>query len=390
MVSPSLCAFDPSGSSLAVTDGDELLVYGGLEDEPRWARTLPSRIVGLGAGEGSVTTYEARGVLSWWSGSGEVYASTTVGDDGLALATARDGQACAVVFPDRVVLVERGAASRTVRIPEATAAAFSFDGGRVAVGTASGRLEILTFAGERLGGSMLEAGVRSLASSPRGSWYAASGDRIVRINATGGEPSRVTRATGLTPDCLCVSDDGTLFAVRLDDHTVIALSDPPTQNVVQLVYPSRTATGLAFGAGRVLGVALDGGDANYVDIPNKELRRTDTFSHREHVRWLVQVGIHPEAAPPPGVVAPSTPPPRATEPSPLRTPTPSRDPAAISTTNGRRSWLIGGLSLALLVVAVYWKVSADQRRVKEERDRQMQEEIEESVRESVTRSMKER
>lgn len=389
MVSPSLCAFDPSGSVLVLADGDDLLVHGGLEGEPRWARKLPARIVAVGAGGGSVVTYDARGVLSWWSASGEVYASTTVGDEGIALATARDGQACAVVFPDRVVLVERGAASRTVRIAEATAAAFSFDGGRVAIGTASGRLEILTFAGEPIGTAVLEAGVRGLASSPRGTWYATSGDRVLRIGATGGDPHRVTRAGGFAPDCISVSDDGTLFAVRLDERTVIALGDPPGETVAQLVYPDRKATGIAFGAGRVLGVSLAGGDGNYVDIPNKELRRTDTFEHREHVRWLVQVGIHPEAAPPkPQASAPppAAPPPRpliASKPPVRQTPEPTPTPPS-----ALRSWLIGGLSFLLLVVAVWWKVTSEERREKEERDRQTQEDIDRTVRDSVKKAMK--
>lgn len=393
MASRNLLAFDPSALTLAIADDHDLLVHGGPEEVPLWVRKLPAPITGVGAGGGLITTLDERGVVSWWSTSGEVYSTVTVGDGGLSLATAPDGQACAVLFADRVVLTERGAASRTIRIAGATATAFSTDGGRVAIGTETGQVRILTFAGEPMGESQLEAAVRSVASSVRGAWYLTSADRVLRIGPTGGEAHRVTRAGGYEPDCISVSADGALFAVRLDDSTVVALGDPPGETVASVTYPERKVSGVAFGGGRILGVALAGGDGNYVDIPNKQLRRTETFEGRTHNRWLVQVGMKPEAAPPAQQSAPPQARPSAPAPKPAA---PAHSPAPVTNAgeqstprqSGARSWALGILSLLLLVVAVYWKVSAEEREAKEERDRQMKEDIQKSVRDSVKKSMK--
>ena len=109
MVSQNLVAFDSAALTLVLADGDDLHVHGGPEEKPRWVRTAPARLLAVGAGGGLVTTLDARGVLTWWTGSGEVYSSSTLDDAAFGLATAPDGQACAVLFPDRVVLVERGA-----------------------------------------------------------------------------------------------------------------------------------------------------------------------------------------------------------------------------------------------------------------------------------------
>ncbi len=394
MVSQNLVAFDSAALTLVLADGDDLHVHGGPEEKPRWVRTAPARLLAVGAGGGLVTTLDARGVLTWWTGSGEVYSSSTLDDAAFGLATAPDGQACAVLFPDRVVLVERGAASRTLRIEDATAAAFSADGGRVAIGTRTGAVRIVTFAGEPFGEAQVEATVTSLAASPKGSWYLTSGDRVLRLEAQGGEAQRITRAGGYAPDCVAVSTDGSLFAVRLDASITIALSDPPKETVAQLRYPERTITGVAFAPGRVMLVGLDKGDANYADIPREELRRTETFEGRSVNRWMVSVNLDAAAAGPPPTAAPA-PSASPASPAPLPRPGPAawREAPTLPApekpvSGGAKSWVLGVLSVALLAAAVWWKVTSDEDRAKEERSRQMQEDISNSVRDSVKKSMK--
>lgn len=384
MVSRNLLAFDPSGPLLVLVDGDDLLVHGGPEESTLWARKLKAKAAGVGAGGGVITTLDDDGVLTWWSSSGEVLGTTPLGDAPLALVGAPDGQACAVLFHDRIVLVERGAAARTLRIPEVTAAAFSADGGRVAIGTASGVVKIMTFAGEPLGEAKLETDVRSLAGSPKGIWYAASGDRILRIDANGGEPQRVTRAQGFAPDCLSVSSDGLLFAARMNDKLVMSLEDPPSETIAQISYPERVATGVAFGRGHLFHIGLEGGDGNYVDIANQQLLRTDTFEGREHVRWLVGVKLgrpsRAASSKPPAAQAAAAAPAPAPAPLPAAAPVPAQ--------SAGRSWVFGVLGLVLLVAAVWWKVSAQESAAKEEREREQKQRISDEVRDSVKKSMK--
>jgi hypothetical protein len=393
MVSRNLLAFDSSGPRLALADGDDLLVHGGPDETPQWTRKLQAKAVGIGAGGGVVVTLDDNGVLTWWSGSGEVLGTTPLGDAPLALAGAPDGQACAVIYADRIVLVERGAAARTLRIPEVTAAAFSADGGRVAIGTAAGLVKIMTFAGEPIGESTLETGVRGLAASPKGTWYATAGERVLRLDAQGTSVQRITRAEGFTPDCISVSDDGLLFAVRLNDNLVMCLEDPPDETIAQIRYPARTATGVAFGRGHLFHIGLDGGDANYVDIGEKQLRRTDTFAGREHVRWLVGVTINApkRAAAPPSAPAAAPAPkaaPVAKGPDAWAAPPAAAAAPAPAKGGAVKSWALGLLGLLLLTVAVWWKVSAEERSEKEQRDRERNERIQEDVRDSVKKSMK--
>ncbi|NUO53484.1 MAG: hypothetical protein HOV80_31930 [Polyangiaceae bacterium] len=399
MVSRNLLAFDSSGPRLAIADGDDLLVHGGPDETPQWTRKLQAKAVGVGAGGGMVVTLDDSGLLTWWSGSGEVLGTTPLGDAPLALAGAPDGQACVVLYADRIVLVEHGAAARTLRIPEVTAAAFSADGGRVAIGNAAGLVKIMTFAGEPIGETQLETGVRSLAASPKGTWYATAGERVLKLDAQATSVQRVTRAGGFTPDCLSVSEDGLLFAVRLNDNLVMSLEDPPDETIAQIRYPERKATGVAFGRGHVFHIGLDGGDANYVDIGQKQLRRTETFAGREHVRWLVGVTLNaPKPAP---AAAPSKP---AAAPAPKAAPA-AKGPEAWATPFGAdpapapvatpeapkgsavKSWALTIVGLLILTVAVWWKVSAEERSEKEQRDREQKERIQESVRDSVKKSL---
>jgi hypothetical protein len=390
MAAQNLTAFDPSSLNLALADGDDLLIHGGTDEKPLWIRKLQAKAVGVGAGGGIVCTLDDNGLLTWWSGSGEVLGTSSLGDAPLALATAPDGQACAALFDDRIVLVERGAAARTVRLQDVTAAAFSADGGRVAIGTAHGQVKIMTFAGEPIGESKLEDGVRGLAASPKGHWYATSGDRVLRIDANGGEPQRVTRAAGLEPDLIAVSSDGLLFAVRLRDDLVMCLGDPPHKTVAQIDYPQRTTCGLGFGKGHVIVIGLEGGDGNYVNIPDEQLCRTETFEGRTHNRWLVGVNIDASAVPgaPPRRTS-DAPPSSAPAPKPALAPQPAPAPAAPAKQGGgARSVVLGLLSVVLLVAAVWWKVSSEEKAEKEERDRETKERIQQEVGESVRKSMK--
>jgi hypothetical protein len=295
-------AFDASGRVLVLFDGQEILVHGGDDESPRWKREVEAEPIGLAATGEAVVTLEAGGKITWWSVSdGEPLGSAASGKDAFALASARSAAVCVAVLPGGVEGAELGKDLRSLPFAGTiTAAAVRDDGARIAVGSENGVVTIATGEGEVVGTSKLEGPVASLCFCPAGdgpgSWLATSADRVLRVGPGGGPPSNVTRAQGMTPDCVCTSLDGALFAVRLDAHTMIALALPPGENVVQLRYVDREVAGVAFGPGRRLGVGLLGGDGNIVDIPGKQLLRTDTFAGRKHNRWLVDTVIDPAAA----------------------------------------------------------------------------------------------
>jgi hypothetical protein len=299
MPAPNLFAYDPIGSVLVLCDGKEVLVHRGADEAPKWKHRVDADLAGLGAGGDTVITLEIPGKLTFWSGEGGTVLETiALGCVANSLAVTRNGSKCAVVGADAVTIVVRGSAPNQLAAAGATAAAWSRDGARLAIGDASGVVRIVSAAGDAVGATRLEEAISSLCFSPAGFWIATSGDRIFRVAEDGASAEQITRAGGMTPDCVCASTDGSMFAARLNETMVIALALPSRETVVQLGYMDRKVAGVAFGPDRLLGVGLLEGDGNIVDVTDKQLRRTDTFPGRPHNRWLVSTVIKPEALPP--------------------------------------------------------------------------------------------
>jgi hypothetical protein len=345
MSDPNLCAFDAEGRVLVISDGRQVLVHGGADESPRWKHDLGADLVGLAAAGDAVMALESTGTVRFWAMvAGSPIGVVELGTPATALAAARTKALCAAVVPEGVAVVERGAEPRILPSPGACAVAFTADGARLAIGGQDGEVRILTAAGEAVGTSKLEGAVSSLCWSPAGMWIATTGDRVLRILPEGGPPEPITRAGGMAPDCVTASSEGNMLAVRLTPDIVMALAYPSKETAVQLRYLERKASGVAFGPGRLLGVALVGGDGNIVDIPEKQLRRTDTFPGRTHNRWLVSTLIAPDVVLPP---LPSKP--AAARPGPAAN-APSLDGKAAKSETSPWVWL--GLGAALLAVAL--------------------------------------
>ena len=299
MLAPNLFAYDPIGTVLVIFDGKEVLVHRGADEAPKWRHNVEGELAGLGAGGDMVITLEAQGKLTFWSGAdGVVLETIALGEAAQSLAVTRNGSACAVVASGAVLVVTRGSAPHRLEAPGATAAAWSRDGARLAIGDAAGAVRIVSSAGEAVGAAKLEEPVASLCYSPAGFWIATGGERIFRVAEGGAGVEQITRAGGMAPDCVCASTDGSMFAVRLSETAMTALALPSRDTAVQLVYMDRKIAGVAFGPDRLLGVGLLGGDGNIVDITERQLRRTDTFPGRTHNRWMVSTTIKPEVLPP--------------------------------------------------------------------------------------------
>jgi hypothetical protein len=299
MPAPNLFAYDPIGSVLVLFDGKEVLVHRGADEAPKWRHRVDADLVGLGAGGDTVITLENQGKLIFWSGAdGTVLETIALGCAAHALTVTRNGSKCAIVVADAVTIVVRGSEPNQLAAAGATAAAWSRDGARLAIGDASGVVRIVSAAGDAVGATKLEEAVTSLCFSPGGFWIVTSGDRVFRVSEDGASAEQITRAGGMTPDCVCASTDGSMFAMRLSETLMIAMALPSRDTAVQLQYMDRKIAGVAFGPDRLLGVGLLEGDGNIVDITEKQLRRTDTFEGRTHNRWLVSTVIKPEVLPP--------------------------------------------------------------------------------------------
>lgn len=371
--------FEPSGV-VALADGTDLLAHGGSDERPLWRQTLPAEIVALGAARGVFVALERGGRVTFWAPDGAPLGSQSVAADADGLAVSPDGR-FVVLAGGTATLHARGGEGQPLPVAEATAAAFSRDGSALAVGTKASELRLFSGAGVEAGVAATEAPVRSVAPRPSG-WLVAAGERILRVGPTGQPVERVTRAGGMEPDLLAVSPDGALFAARLSESLVMCLGDPPQETVAQLTYIDRKISGVAFGPERLFFVGLVGGDANYVDIAGKELRRTDPFEGRAMNRWMVKVVIEPDAAPP--VASPTAASP-ASQPAPAPPAAPS--PAPRASGPSRAVAALGVLlCLALLAGAAWLKVSSDEQNAKQRRDEQMRRDIQRSIQKNMPKT----
>jgi sugar lactone lactonase YvrE len=291
-------AYDRGGNLIVIGDNSEVLVHSGADESPLWRKTLPAPLAGVGATADTVITLDANGKLTWWNGkSGQEGETVNLNHAPRALAVKPDGT-CAVSLPESIVIINRVQEKRTLLVPNAGALAFSDTGSHLAVGTDDGRIRVFPAHGDDpIGSTEIQDPVRSIAWNGNNFWLATSGDRVFRVDPEGKSSEQITRAGGMTPDCVASSADGTLIAVRLDPKTVVVLAYPSKDSVATIQYTDRRAVGLAFGPVPYFGIGLDSGDGNKFNLRTKAVHRTDTHPGRTHNSWLLSVAIETNALP---------------------------------------------------------------------------------------------
>jgi len=271
-----------------------ILAHSGADESPLWKQTCDDPVIAVGATKTEIVTLDEHGRLVWWDAKeGKRLATTELGDPAVALAVAADGT-CAAALPERVVITRRGETEHaaTLSVAAAHSLAWSDDGARLAVGTEQGTVQVFEAAGgDPIGKADVEETVRSIAWNTGGFWLATAGERVVRIAADGGGCEPVTRAVGMSPDFVTCSADGSRFALRLDALTTVVLAYPSRDTVAQFSYIERQVVGLAFGPGPWLGVGLDKGDGNKINLETEAIHRTDTQPGRTHNSWLLSASF---------------------------------------------------------------------------------------------------
>jgi hypothetical protein len=291
-------AYDRGGNLIVIGDGSEVLVHAGSDESPLWRKKLDAPIAALGATADTVITLDANGKLRWWNGkTGQEGETVALNGAPRALAVKPDGT-CAVALPESVMIINRVQEKRTLAVPNAGALAFSDSGSHLAVGTDDGYVRVFPAHGDEvIGSTEIQEPVRSIVWNGNNFWLATAGDRVFRIEAEGKAAAQITRAGGMTPDCLACSADGSLFAMRLDPQTVLVLAYPSKDTAATIRYMDRRAVGLAFGPAPYFGVGLDSGDGNKINLRTKAVHRTDTHPGRTHNSWLLSVSIETGALP---------------------------------------------------------------------------------------------
>ena len=302
-------AYGPDEHVLLTFDEREVLAHDAQTEAPKWRLTLDENVVALafadpqalpGGTGGSPWRNAAGRLIIAVDAAGALHtidpaagqATSKHGPFGKPLAfavgIAGAGSVVALSTADRLHLWRGGAHTE---IPgRASAVAISNDGATLAIGAADGSLRFLSITGSsnpvETFCAVVHGGVTDLVQHPGGTWIVSGKSGIVTV--TGEGPQRLAN---MPADIGRVRLDGRgrRLAAQLGERTVAVYGWPSLDLLTRIEYVERTVTGLAFGPEDWLGLGLDHGDGNKIDILTGATHRTDTHPGRTHRSWLLSV-----------------------------------------------------------------------------------------------------
>jgi len=280
-------AYGHDGALLVSSDGPELLVCAGPDEGPMWLRTAKATIVGVGTTEKAVVTVDEKGtLLACERDTGEVIRELDLGIEPHSLCSSRAG-VVAVVGPGAVVLVAADGATSRLEIAGAAAAALDPEGKRIGVGTEQGEFHVFDVATAKpLGMGRSSSPFKGVSWNVCGFFIATTGEGVVKVTADGGKIEHLINTDDLSLSSVSCSEDGSLCALRVGTTKacVFDLLDYQFQGVAQY---ERTVGQVDFGPGGWLGIGLDLGDGNKIDVLSNAVCRTDPHPGRKRNSWVL-------------------------------------------------------------------------------------------------------
>ncbi|MFN7696637.1 MAG: WD40 repeat domain-containing protein [Deltaproteobacteria bacterium] len=296
-----LIAYDPQGRVFVLGHEDMLLVHDGESEAPLWDASIGDVVVGVAIAGDEIVAVGEDGELHRFTFLNRVLQRVSLGGPVRTFAVHRDGTVAAAHEHHVSRLGRNDLAPAVLWQGRATALAWSRDGKTLLVGESGSRdthrLVLLDAAGTELGTAPqpLTSTIGAIASTPRG-FLVASGDAVARFSQPGVAPARVTHAAGRVITDLASSADGARLALQIERSWVVVLADPPAETLLDVSYPERVCTGVAFGPRPWLAIGLAGGDANKIHVDTGAVHRSDPHAGRPRNRGMLQVGGAFEAA----------------------------------------------------------------------------------------------
>jgi hypothetical protein len=319
-MSLSALAWGPGHPSIVTYDEKELLAYDSDSEGPKWRFELARPIAGvvladatfldLGDAASPFRTPAAVGAVLAVDDEGRLHAvdassGRKIGDVGpfgapRSLAASAVGQGIALAVPGKVCVWRKGARSETML--EATAVAFSNDGATLAVATEQGVVKMFDLTGLDGQESLREVfafdargPVNDLVQHPSGAWLVAGSRATLLVD---GKSDRSLEKIPVGAKRVRFDSRGTRVAVQLSQKQVLVYEWPQLSVLTRIEYTERPVRGIEFGKGDWLGVAMDHGDGNKIDVITNAVHRTDTHPGRQHRSWSLYVeGGRKPAAP---------------------------------------------------------------------------------------------
>ncbi len=287
-------AYGPDEHVLVTFDGGDLLAHDAQTEAPKWSLSFVSPLVAVFFADSGALP-GADGASPWRNAAvarcvvavdsdGAVHVvdpmqgreMTKLGPYGKPVAVAEGaGGRVALATEDRLYLWRSG---ELTEIPaRASALAFSSDGTTLAIGERDGSLRFLSVAGTAAPAetfcAVVHGGVSDVVQHPSGTWIVAGKSGVTTVSDAGpqrleGVPAGVVR--------IRLDPGGKRLAAQLSERVITVYAWPSLQVELRVEYVERPVRGLAFGPGNWLGVALDHGDGNKIDIVTSSAHRTDT------------------------------------------------------------------------------------------------------------------
>lgn len=278
--------YDLAGRSIVMADGDEVLVHDGASEGPLWRHTLGSRLVGVASTEPAIVTLDDRGTLTFFDApTGAQTGCVDTGRGARALAALPDGT-CAVLARGQVSIADDAGVHRRLDAGDATCVAFSTDG-MICTGAPDGTILIFTDTDTPFQEERLDAPIGAIAWHPGGFWVVGAGAAVYRVDPAGVE--RITGAPDAMPiGALACAPSGHV-AVRMGEQTVVVFAYPSRETDASMSWFDRQVTDIVFGPDDWLGIGLDKGDGNKINLATGATHRTDTHPGRTHNSWALSV-----------------------------------------------------------------------------------------------------
>ena len=312
-----LVAFREDGDRFAVSDGGEILVYRTSDQAPLWRADCSQPILGIGSTTSGLVVVDAAGMIAEWDWETGGRLSQFQATEGLSGNSAAEGCAVssagvvALVTASTFCLVARQTIQSISSLSGITAVAWTSNGSRLACGTADGTVAVYDVhqAGSIRGHgprkrAQIGHSVRQIVWNSRGSgsWFVTAGTSAWTLSSNGNRLELLTSDMPFEADFLACSREGSLLVAArcgsTEERAIAILlnlvSGEPAGNVE---YPARTIEGVAFGRAPWMAIALDGGDANLLDLVAGSVYRTDPHAGRPLNRWTLRAPIDSQNLP---------------------------------------------------------------------------------------------
>lgn len=272
---------------MVTADEALVLAYDSKDQAPQWMTPLPAKVSSLMCGRESVFALCEGGLLVELTlKSGEQRSSQTVAGTHSVVLT--PSGLPALVTAEGVVFE-----ATTLTVPGARHVAFSGDGATALVVDAKGELQLFDArTGAALKTLALDKPATFAVWNPLGKCFLVCADthvKNVKADLSGHDIFISFKEPLVT---LAVDDSGRFVGARAG-NVALMVGFPNREMIGSLSYFDKSPGQVAFGPQPWMGVGLNAGDANSVNMTEEGVYRTDPHPGRERNRWMLSVGVDP-------------------------------------------------------------------------------------------------